>query len=651
MTKSNVTTPQKGLYSSAYEHDACGVGMVVNIHGAKSHELVDNALKVLENMEHRGAETRDGTGDGAGIMVQIPHEFILLQGIPVPEKGQYGTGLVFLPQDEKKQQEILAIMKEETEREGLQLMHLRSVPTDDSVPGKGAHEVEPAIKQVFITGKGEMETTLLERTLYKIRKKVERRISDEDFYICSLSSRAIVYKGMLTSGQLRRFFPDLSSPYFTSGMALVHSRFSTNTFPKWKLAQPFRLLAHNGEINTIRGNRGWMKARESVLNSGALGDITELRPVVQEGMSDSASLDNVFEFLVMSGLSLPQAMAILVPESFNDKNPISSELKAFYEYHSILMEPWDGPAALLFSDGRYAGGMLDRNGLRPSRYTITRQGMMVVASEVGVMDIDPADVVSKGRLQPGKILLVDTQEGRIYYDGEIKEQLAKAHPYAEWLSTNRIQLEKLKSGRHVDNAVKDYERKLVQFGYGQEDIDRTIIPMAMAGQEPVAAMGNDTPLAVLSDRPQVFFNYFRQQFAQVTNPAIDPIREELVMSLTEYIGAVGYGILTPDASNCKMVRLPQPVLTNTQLDILCNIRYKGFKTRKLHTTFSADGGEKALRQALADLCAEAEKSVDEGVNYIILSDRDFNSQSLNSQHSTAWMRRGVSMLSSLHCLP
>ncbi|MBR4378649.1 MAG: glutamate synthase large subunit [Prevotella sp.] len=634
MTKSNVTNPQKGLYSSAYEHDACGVGMVVNIHGAKSHELVDNALKVLENMEHRGAETRDGTGDGAGIMVQIPHEFILLQGIPVPEKGQYGTGLVFLPQDEKKQQEILAIMKEETEREGLQLMHLRSVPTDDSVPGKGAHEVEPAIKQVFITGKGEMETTLLERTLYKIRKKVERRISDEDFYICSLSSRAIVYKGMLTSGQLRRFFPDLSSPYFTSGMALVHSRFSTNTFPKWKLAQPFRLLAHNGEINTIRGNRGWMKARESVLNSGALGDITELRPVVQEGMSDSASLDNVFEFLVMSGLSLPQAMAILVPESFNDKNPISSELKAFYEYHSILMEPWDGPAALLFSDGRYAGGMLDRNGLRPSRYTITRQGMMVVASEVGVMDIDPADVVSKGRLQPGKILLIDTLEGRIYYDGEIKEQLAKAHPYAEWLSTNRIQLEKLKSGRHVDNAVKDYERKLVQFGYGQEDIDRTIIPMAMAGQEPVAAMGNDTPLAVLSDRPQVFFNYFRQQFAQVTNPAIDPIREELVMSLTEYIGAVGYGILTPDASNCKMVRLPQPVLTNTQLDILCNIRYKGFKTRKLHTTFSADGGEEALRQALADLCAEAEKSVDEGVNYIILSDRDFNSQSLNSQHST-----------------
>ncbi len=356
----------------------------------------------------------------------------------------------------------------------------------------------------------------------------------------------------------------------------------------------------------------------------ALGDIKDLRPIVQEGMSDSASLDNVFEFLMMSGLSLPQAMAILVPESFNDKNPISEDLKAFYEYHSILMEPWDGPAALLFSDGRYAGGMLDRNGLRPSRYTITRQGMMVVASEVGVMDFEPGDVVSKGRLQPGKILLIDTQEGKIYYDGEIKEQLAKAHPYREWLSENRVQLEKLKSGRKVDNSVSNLEQKLVTFGFGQEDIDKTIIPMATAGQEPVAAMGNDTPLAVVSDRPQVLFNYFRQQFAQVTNPAIDPIREELVMSLTEYIGAVGTNILTPDASNCKMVRLPQPVLTNTQLDILCNIRYKGFKTQKLAMLFEIAQGEEGLRKALDDLCHQAEVSVDEGVNYIILSDRDID---------------------------
>ncbi|WP_027450718.1 glutamate synthase large subunit [Xylanibacter brevis] len=645
----------QGLYQSEYEHDACGVGMVVNIHGGKSHELVDNALKVLENMEHRGAETRDKTGDGAGIMVQIPHEFILLQGIPVPEKGKYGTGLVFLPKDAQAQQQILSVMIEEIEREGLTLMHLRTVPTNPEVLGVAAREVEPDIKQIFVKRGPTLhplpvmegsdytpdeEEKTFERTLYIIRKRIENRVAkmeelstplphregqggESDFYICSLSSKNIIYKGMLTSGQLRRYFPDLSNDYFTSGLALVHSRFSTNTFPKWKLAQPFRLLAHNGEINTIRGNRGWMKARESVLSSEALGDIKDLRPIVQDGMSDSASLDNVFEFLMMSGLSLPQAMAILVPESFNDKNPISEDLKAFYEYHSILMEPWDGPAALLFSDGRYAGGMLDRNGLRPSRYTITKQGMMVVASEVGVMDFEPGDVVSKGRLQPGKILLIDTQEGKIYYDGEIKEQLAKAHPYREWLNENRVQLEKLKSGRKVDNGVDHLNAKLVQFGFGQEDIDKTIIPMATAGQEPVAAMGNDTPLAVISDRPQVLFNYFRQQFAQVTNPAIDPIREELVMSLTEYIGAVGTNILTPDASNCKMVRLPQPVLTNTQLDILCNIRYKGFKTKKLPMVTSpgpSEGGER-LRNALDKLCKDAEASVDEGVNYIILTDK------------------------------
>ena len=622
-----------GLYQPQYEHDACGVGMVVNIHGGKSHELVDQALRVLENMEHRGAETRDKTGDGAGIMIQIPHEFILLQGIPVPEKGKYGTGLVFLPKEEQGQQDILSVMIEEIEREGLQLMHLRTVPTCPEVLGEAARRVEPAIKQLFVAhpqskggefGFSQDDDVAFKRKLYIIRKRIERRIAHPDFYICSLNNTNMIYKGMLTSGQLRRYFPDLSNPYLTSGLALVHSRFSTNTFPTWSLAQPFRLLAHNGEINTIRGNRGWMKARESVLSSEALGDVKSISPIVEEGMSDSASLDNVFEFLTMSGLSLPQAMAILVPESFNDKNPISEDLKAFYEYHSILMEPWDGPAALLFSDGRYAGGMLDRNGLRPSRYTITKQGVMVVASEVGVMDFEPGDVVSKGRLQPGKILLIDTQEGKIYYDGEVKEQLAKLHPYREWLEQNRVQLEKLKSGRKVENAVADLECKLMQFGYGQEDIDKTIVPMATAGQEPVAAMGNDTPLAVVSDRPQVLFNYFRQQFAQVTNPAIDPIREELVMSLTEYIGAVGTNILTPDASNCKMVRLPQPVLTNTQLDILCNIRYKGFKTQKLPILFNIEKGEEGLRQALDDLCHEAEHSVDEGVNYIILSDRDID---------------------------
>ena len=626
-----------GLYNAAYEHDACGVGMVVNIHGNKSHELVDNALKVLENMRHRGAEGADNkTGDGAGIMLQIPHEFILLQGIPVPEKGKYGTGLVFLPKDESLQGQILSIMIEEIEREGLSLMHLRTVPTNPDCLGESALTTEPAIRQVFITGVTDDKVGVFERTLYIIRKKIERRVAElaarhpehpaiNDFYICSLSNRSIVYKGMLSSLQLRLYFPDLTNSYFTSGLALVHSRFSTNTFPTWSLAQPFRLLCHNGEINTIRGNRGWMQARESVLSSDTLGDIRDISPIVQPGMSDSASLDNVFEFFVMSGLSLPHAMAVMVPESFNDKNPISEDLKAFYEYHSILMEPWDGPAALLFSDGRFAGGMLDRNGLRPARYTITKNDMMVVASEVGVMDFDPQDIAEKGRLQPGKILLIDTQEGKIYYDGEIKEQLAAQHPYRQWLNTNRIQLEKIHSGRKVSNSVDNLLQKEMEFGFGEEDVDGTIVPMSVNGQEPTASMGNDTPLAVLSDKPQIFFNYFRQQFAQVTNPAIDSIRENLVMSLTEYIGRVGTGILNPDETNCKMVRLPHPILTNTQLDILCNIRYKGFNTIKLPMLFPRDKGEEGLREALDNLCQKAARSVDDGYNYIILSDRDVDS--------------------------
>ena len=617
-----------GLYNSSYEHDACGVGMVVNIHGGKSHQLVDDALKVLENLRHRGAEGADGkTGDGAGILLQIPHEFILLQGIPVPEKGKYGTGLIFLPKDEKRQQEILSIMIEEIEREGLQLMHLRTVPTNPDCLGEAAAESEPAIKQVFITGVSDDKVAVFERMLYLIRKKIERRIHDKDFYICSLSSKNIVYKGMLSSLQLRQYYPDLTNSYFTSGLALVHSRFSTNTFPTWSLAQPFRLLAHNGEINTIRGNRSWMKAREAVLSSDALGDIHDISPIIQPDMSDSASLDNVFEFFVMNGMSLPKALSRMVPESCNDKNPITEDIKAFYEYHSILMEPWDGPAALLFSDGRYAGGMLDRNGLRPARYTITKTGTMVVASEVGVMDFDPTVIAEKGRLQPGKILLIDTQEGKIYYDGEIKDRLAHEHPYRQWLNTNRIQLEKIHTGRKVSNAIENLEAKEMEFGFGEEDVNDTLIPMAIKGQEPTASMGNDTPLAVLSDQPQIFFNYFRQQFAQVTNPAIDSIREQLVMSLTEYIGRVGTGILNPNETNCKMVRLPHPILTNSQLDILQNIRYKGFNTRKLSICFvpSPEGSEhpgEALREALDKLCHDAEKSVDDGFNYIILSDRD-----------------------------
>lgn len=610
------------LYNPANEHDACGVGMIVNIHGNKSHELVDNALKVLENMKHRGAEGADKkTGDGAGIMIQIPHEFILLQGIPVPEKGKYGTGLVFLPKEEAIQQEILGIIIEEVERQGLSLTHLRSVPVNPEVLGPDARRTEPDIKQLFVTTGNSGATEHLDRLLYLVRKRIERRIHHKDFYIVSLSSQTITYKGMLSSMQVREYFSDLTHPYLTSGIAVVHSRFSTNTFPTWSLAQPFRILSHNGEINTIRGNRAWMEAREAVLDTPALGRVADISPVIQPGMSDSASLDNVLEFMVMSGMSLPHAMSMLVPESFNDKNPISEDLKAFYEYHSILMEPWDGPAALLFSDGRYAGGMLDRNGLRPARYLITTDGTMVVASEAGVIDIDPERISEKGRLQPGKILLVDTHEGRIYYDGEIKKQLACALPYREWLSKGRIELSALKSGRKVPVTTPNFAARLHLFGYTSEDIERTIRPMALRAQEPVASMGNDTPLAVLDEHPQLLFNYFRQQFAQVTNPAIDPIREELVMSLTEYIGAVGMNILVPNADHCKMVRLPHPVLGNTELDILCNIRYKGFKTIKIPTTFVAAQGRAGLQAALTRICKEAEDSVADGVNYIILSDR------------------------------
>lgn len=618
---------KRGLYDQANEHDACGVGMLVDIHGRKSHSIVDSALTVLENMRHRGAEGADNkTGDGAGILVQIPHEFILLQGIPVPEKGHYGTGLVFLPKDQAAQKAFLQIIQEEVEAKGLTILCLRDVPVCSEILGKDALATEPAIKQLFIVGEEDQQE--LELKLYGVRKRIEKRIASssfvekKDFYVVSLSTRSLIYKGMLESMQLRKYFPDLTNEYFTSALALVHSRFSTNTFPTWSLAQPFRLLAHNGEINTIRGNRAWMAARESVLSSSRLPDMEALDPIIQPDMSDSASLDNVLEFLLASGLSLPHAMAMLVPESFNEKNPISDDLKAFYEYHSILMEPWDGPAALLFSDGRYAGGMLDRNGLRPARYLVTKKGWALVASEVGVLDILPEEIQEKGRLQPGKILLIDTETGKICRDQELKQQLANAHPYRKWIQDNCIELDELKSGRKVTSRVDDFNCKLRVFGYSREDIDRIMVPMCTGGAEPVGSMGNDTPLAVLSTRPHLLYDYFRQQFAQVTNPPIDPIREALVMSLVEYIGAVGNHILAPNESHCKMVRLQCPILTNTQLDILCNIRYKGFKTLKLPMLFDASQGETGLREALDRLCKEAAHAVSEGANYLVLTDRN-----------------------------
>ena len=625
---------QHGLYDPNYEHDACGVGMVLHMKGAKSHAIVENGLRVLENMTHRGAENADNkTGDGAGIMLQIPHEFILLQGIPVPEKGHYGTGLVFLPKGEAEQESCMITLTQYIDKEGLKLLAVRDVPVNSEILGEMASFNEPHIKQIFVVGEEGISQDELEHKLYLLRKKIEKEIFNSKvfsldtkraFYIVSLSTKRIIYKGMLSSEQLRHYYPDLLNPHLTSAIALVHSRFSTNTFPTWDLAHPFRMVAHNGEINTIKGNRLWMEARESVLKSDLLGNINDLWPIVQPHMSDSASFDNVLEFLVMSGKSLPHAMAMMVPESWNDQNPISNDLKAFYEYHSLFMEPWDGPATLLFSDGRYAGGLLDRNGLRPARYLMTHNDIMVVASEMGVLPFEPSEIKEKGRLRPGKMLMVDTETGTIQYDAELKENLAKAYPYREWLSKNRISLDDISSGRTPKYSVDNYSKLLKVFGYYKEDIEKIITPMVAEGKEPTASMGNDTPVAVLSNKPQRLFTYFRQLFAQVTNPPIDPIREELVMSLAGYIGSLHKNILEPMPEHTKMVGLSNPFLSNRELDLLVHLGYKGFKAEVIPMLFDPKQGGAGLEKAIDEMCRNAEKAVDNGSNYIVLSDRGVN---------------------------
>lgn len=627
---------QQGLYSPEDEHDACGVGLVLQIDGKRSHEIVERGLQVLENMMHRGAESADNkTGDGAGIMIQIPHEFILLQGIEVPERGLYGTGLVFLPKQQVEADACLRTIREKLTAEGLALLHVRDVPVNSDILGEISRGNEPQIKQIFVTQDHEadraasdrMSQNELELKLYIARKKIEKAIigstlqHKRDFYIVSLSTKRIIYKGMLSSIQVREYFPDLTDKRLTTAIALVHSRFSTNTMPTWDLAQPFRLLGHNGEINTIKGNRFWMTARESVLKSDRLGDMEELFPIVQPEMSDSASLDNALEFLLMSGKSLPHALAMLIPESWNAKNPISDDLKAFYEYHSIFMEPWDGPATILFSDGRYAGGLLDRNGLRPARYLITKGGMMIVASEAGVQSIDIKDIKEKGRLCPGKMLMIDTETGEIHYDAELKGDLAKAYPYRQWLERNRVDLNEISSGRKVKNSVENLNRLLYTFGYSKEDADMLIAPMASNGQEPSNSMGNDTPLAAFSEKPQRVFAYFRQLFAQVTNPPIDPIREKLVMSLTGYIGSLQKNMLDEIPEHCKVVKLHSPILSNRECDLLKNLHYKGFTTEVLPMLFRVSEGKNGMLEAVKELCEKAKKAVDKGVSYIILSDR------------------------------
>jgi glutamate synthase (NADPH/NADH) large chain len=624
---------QQGLYKPDFEHDNCGIGFVTHIRGRKSHEIIKMGLEVLENMSHRGAEGADSkTGDGAGILIQVPRDFYLIQGYNVPPEGQFGTGIIFLPQDPAQAGQCLDIFERITAEEGINLIDYREVPRNPEVIGELSRTVEPAMRQVLCGA--DLEQLDLERRLYVARKRAENAIRGSDipqkdhFYIPSLSTRVLIYKGMLTSEQLGEYYLDLRDKRLSSAIALVHSRFSTNTFPSWDLAQPFRLLAHNGEINTIRGNRFWMEARESLLESHYLGeDLTKIFPLIEPDKSDSASLDNVLEFMYLTGKSLSHAVSILVPESWNTKNPISEELRAFFEYHSTFLEPWDGPASLIFSDGRYIGGTLDRNGLRPSRYIITNTDVMVMGSEVGVKYFPPQEIVEKGRLKPGKMLLIDTKEGKIHYDPELKASMAGHNPYREWLTRNMVNLEDIEVGRSISPDLGELHNcYLKAFGYSKEDVEFIISGMAEKGHEPVGSMGNDTPLAVLSDKPQRLFNYFRQLFAQVTNPAIDPIREELVMSLTGYIGSFQDNLLHEGPEHSKMVKLKSPLVNNTYFQVIKNLRYKGFSSATIPLHFRESHGKKGLDRAVKNICELAERAVDEGKNYIILSDRGITAE-------------------------
>jgi glutamate synthase (NADPH) large chain len=617
----------EGLYKQEFEHGSCGIGFVAHVKGRKSHSIIRMGLDILRNMTHRGAEGADSkTGDGAGVMIQIPRDFYLIQGYALPPEGQFGTGLIFLPKNlddaEKCTEILLSIIKEE----GVSFIGFRDVPRDNSIIGEIARSAEPDIRQILLSS--DIRQDDLERKLYIIRKRTEKAIRDSEikqkklFYIPSLSTKVLVYKGMLTSTQLGEYFCDLRDERLHSAIALVHSRFSTNTFPSWDLAQPFRVLGHNGEINTIKGNRFWMVARESILKSETLGDLERIYPVIEPDKSDSASLDNVLEFLLMSGKSLPYAMSVLIPESINLKNPIPPELRDFYHYHSTFMEPWDGPASLIFSDGRYIGGMLDRNGLRPSRYVLTTNDLIVMGSEAGVQSFKPEEIKEKGRLKPGKMLLVDTVEGVILYDRELKAKLASDYPYGKWIRDNMVNLEEIETGQVISPDLgTQYQKYLSSFNYSLEDIEKIIKEMAATGKEPIGSMGNDVPVAVLSRKPYRLFSYFKQMFAQVTNPPIDPIREELVMTLSGYLGSLQQNLLDESPDHVKMVRFRNPVISNTYFQVVKNLRYKGFSAANLLMHFDAAKGGEGLKSAVSQLCVDAEKAVDEGKNYIILSDR------------------------------
>ncbi|HUC29570.1 MAG TPA: glutamate synthase large subunit, partial [Candidatus Acidoferrum sp.] len=629
----NGLPPAQGLYHPAHEHDACGIGFVASIPGHKSHDIIRKGIQVLLNLAHRGACGCDPeTGDGAGVLIQIPHKFFVREceklGFSLPEPGTYGVGMTFLPVEKHPRLQCEGILERIVREEGLTLLGWRDTPVYASAIGRVARASQPYIQQIFVGSSSVMDEDAFERKLYLVRKRAENEVREagiedaEMFYIPSLSCRTIVYKGLLLAPQITNFYRELSDPDVVSALCLVHQRFSTNTFPSWQRAHPYRYIAHNGEINTLRGNVNWMQARQSLLKSPLFGDdLKKLYPIIAPDGSDSANFDNVVEFLLHSGRSIPHVMAMLIPEAWAVNPHMKPEKRAFYEYHACLMEPWDGPAAIAFTDGRVIGATLDRNGLRPGRYVVTHDDLVVMASEAGVLQIAPEQVKRKGRLQPGKMFLVDTVEGRIISDKEIKQTLASRRPYAEWLRENQITIDQIPepSRMHFPDTETLLRRQRA-FGYSDEDLRMILVPMAAKGEEPVGSMGTDTPLACLSDKPQSLFNYFKQLFAQVTNPPIDPIREEMVMSLISYIGSER-NILDEAPENCHMLKLAHPLLTNRDLEKLRRVSNRDLLATTLSTLFKASEGETGLKRALDELCQRASRAVRAGYTLLILSDR------------------------------
>jgi len=633
----NGLPPAQGLYDPANERDACGIGFVANIRGQKSHDIIVKGIQVLLNLTHRGACGCDPeTGDGAGVLIQIPHQFFAREcarlGFTLPAAGEYGVGMTFLPVEPHQRLQCEGILERIVREEGLTVLGWRDTPIDGSAIGRVARNSQPYIQQVFVGRAKGMTEDQLERKLYVVRKRAEAEIAATDlaeksfFYIPSLSARTVVYKGLLLAPQIANFYPELRDPEVVSALCLVHQRFSTNTFPTWQLAHPYRYIAHNGEINTLRGNVNWMHARQSVLASPLFGaDIKKLFPIVQPGGSDSAAFDNALELLMLSGRDIAHAMAMLIPEAWSKNEHMNPQKRAFYEYHASLMEPWDGPAAIAFTDGRSIGATLDRNGLRPARYLVTHDGLIIMASEAGVLPVKPEEVKQKGRLQPGKMLLVDTAEGRIVADKELKQRLYSRNPYQLWIKENQITLDSLPEPPREHGI--DHETLLQRqraFGYTDEDLRMILAPMAEKGEEPVGSMGTDTPLACLSDKPQPLFHYFKQLFAQVTNPPIDPIREELVMSLTSYIGTER-NILAETPLHCHTLKLPHPILTNHDLEKLRRVSQGDFLATTLPMLFPVEDGAKGLERALDQLAKRASLAIKSGYTLLILSDRGLDS--------------------------